>query len=143
MQHVADKSSTFAVSSRIDSRPPVSCQPAHPHFPRATRGALNASLRPAVPRSRCISPFEGPTSSSSRRVVEKAPKGTQHDDDLRGLRSRCEQMAMSGRIALNAPAPLRVLVFAMCVHVACTVAMLWPMPCGASTRVAGADCDVL
>lgn len=112
------------VDGTSSSRPPVSCQPAHPHFPRATRGALNASLRPAVPRSRCISPFEGPTSSSSRRVVEKAPKGTQHDDDLRGLRSRCEQMAMSGRIALNAPAPLRVLVFAVCVHFACTVAML-------------------
>ena len=31
---------------------------------------------------------------------------------------------MSGRIARNAPAPLRVLVFAVCVHFACTVAML-------------------
>ena len=31
---------------------------------------------------------------------------------------------MRGRFARNAPAPLRVLVFAVCVHVACTVAML-------------------
>ena len=69
-------------------------------------------------------PVRRPTSSSSRRVVEKAPKGTQQDDDLRGLRSRCEPTAMSGRIARNAPAPLRVLVFAVCVHFACTVAML-------------------
>ena len=69
-------------------------------------------------------PVRRPTSSSSRRVVEKAPKGTQQDDDLRGLRNRCEQTAMSGRIARNAPAPLRVLVFAVCVHFACTVAML-------------------
>ena len=36
----------------------MSCQPAHPHFPRATRGALNALLRPAVPRSRSVSTFE-------------------------------------------------------------------------------------
>ena len=102
----------------------MSCQPAHPHFPRATRGALNALLRPTVPRSRCISSFEDRDLHPAERVVEKAPTGTQQDDDLRGLRSTCEQTAMSGRIARNAPAPLRVLVFAVCVHVACTVAML-------------------
>ena len=82
MQHFADKSSTFAVSSRIDSRLPVSCQPAHPHFPRATRGALNALLRPAVPRSRCISPFEDRDLHPAERVVVMAAQDTQQDDDL-------------------------------------------------------------
>ena len=100
------------------------CQPANPHRPRATRCKLDSLLRPAVPRSRCISSFEDRHLQPAERGVEKAPKGTQQDDHLRGLRSRCEQTAMSGRNARKAPAPLRVLVIAVCVYVACTVAML-------------------
>ena len=85
MQRFADEGSTFAVFSRSDSRLPVSCQPAHPHFPRATRGALNALLRPAVPRSRCISPFEDRDLHPAERGVVKAAKDTQQDDHLQGL----------------------------------------------------------
>ena len=63
-----------------------------------------------------------------------AEKDTQLADHPRGLRSRCELLAMSGQVARNAPAPVRVLVFAMCVHVACTVRMRYsiaPFPsCG-------------
>ena len=72
----------IAVFSRIDSRLPVSCQPAHPHFPRATRGALNALLRPAVPRSRIVSPFEDRDLHPAERVVVMAAQDTQQDDDL-------------------------------------------------------------
>ena len=119
----------------------MSCQPAHPHFPRATRGALNALLRPAVPRSRSVSPFEDRDLHPAERVVVMAAQDTQQDDDLRGLRNRCEQTVMSGRIARNAPAPLMgagvCYVCAFCVHRG------HAMPCGASARVAGADCDVL
>ena len=48
-----------------------------------------------------------------------AAKDTQQDDHLWGLQSRCERLAMSGQVARNAPAPLRVQVFAVCVHVTC------------------------
>ena len=71
----------------------MSCQPAHPHFPRATRGALNALLRPAVPMSRCISPFEDRDLHPAERGVVKAAKDTQQDDHLQGLRNRCERRA--------------------------------------------------
>ena len=53
----------------------MSCQPAHPHFPRATRGALNALLRPAVPRSRSVSPFEDQDLHPAERVVVMAAEG--------------------------------------------------------------------
>ena len=82
MQHFADKSSTFAVFSRIDSRLPVSCQPAHPHFPRTTRGALNALLRPAVTRSRSVSPFEDRDLHPAEQGVVMAAQDTQQDDHL-------------------------------------------------------------
>ena len=85
MQHVADKSSTFAVFTRINSRPPVRCQPANSHRPRATRGELDRLLRPAVPRSRCISSFQGRDLQPAERGVEKASKDLQQDDDIRGL----------------------------------------------------------
>ena len=57
-----------------------------------------------------------------------AAKDTQLADHPRGLRSRCELLAISGQVARNAPAPMRVLVFAMCVHAACTVRMRYSSP---------------
>ena len=57
-----------------------------------------------------------------------AAKDTQLADHPRGLRSRCELLAMSGQVARDAPAPVRLLVFAMCVHVACTVRMRYSSP---------------
>ena len=136
MQHFADKSSTFAVFTRIDSRPPVRCMAAHPHTSQPTRHARSARhlATRGAQEVDGLSSFEGGDLHPAERVIVKAVRGTLQADHLRGLRSRCERPAMSGQVARNVTVPLGLQVMlCVCMLRALTACVYrvphWAGPC--------------